>query len=94
MLRRYYDLGARYMTLTHSDTLDWADSATDEPQHGGLTAACIETAGVGAFAPRRPFAYAPPAQAPAQAQFHAQAQVRLPAQATPNRAPSSSAKLM
>lgn len=38
MLRRYYDLGARYMTLTHSDTLDWADSATDEPQHGGLTA--------------------------------------------------------
>ena len=25
------------MTLTHSDTLDWADSATDEAQHGGLT---------------------------------------------------------
>ncbi|HUG91681.1 MAG TPA: membrane dipeptidase, partial [Planctomycetaceae bacterium] len=37
MLRRYYDLGARYMTLTHSDTLDWVDSATDEPRHGGLT---------------------------------------------------------
>lgn len=29
--------GVRYMTLTHSDTLDWADSATDEPTHGGLT---------------------------------------------------------
>ncbi len=29
-------MGARYMTLTHSDTLDWADGATDEPRHGGL----------------------------------------------------------
>lgn len=29
--------GVRYMTLTHSDTLDWADSATDEAIHGGLT---------------------------------------------------------
>lgn len=29
--------GVRYMTLTHSDTLDWADSATDELRHGGLT---------------------------------------------------------
>jgi len=37
-LRRLYKLGARYMTLTHSDTLDWADSATDEPQSGGLNA--------------------------------------------------------
>jgi membrane dipeptidase len=36
-LRAYYDLGARYMTLTHSRTLDWADSATDTPRHGGLT---------------------------------------------------------
>ncbi len=35
-LRRLYDLGARYMTLTHSLTLDWADSATDEHKHGGL----------------------------------------------------------
>lgn len=29
--------GVRYLTLTHSDTIDWADSATDEPRHGGLT---------------------------------------------------------
>jgi membrane dipeptidase len=36
-LRQLYKLGARYMTLTHSDTLSWADSATDEPRHGGLT---------------------------------------------------------
>ncbi len=38
VLRQLYKLGARYMTLTHSDTLDWADSATDDPRHGGLTA--------------------------------------------------------
>jgi membrane dipeptidase len=37
VLRTLYALGARYMTLTHSDTLDWADSATDKPRHGGLT---------------------------------------------------------
>jgi len=37
VLRQLYELGARYMTLTHSDTLDWADSATDEHRHGGLT---------------------------------------------------------
>ena len=37
-LRQLRRLGAAYMTLTHSDTLDWADSATDEPQHGGLSA--------------------------------------------------------
>ncbi len=38
-LQRLYDLGARYMTLTHGQTLDWADSATDNnrPKHGGLT---------------------------------------------------------
>jgi membrane dipeptidase len=36
-LRAFYALGARYMTLTHSQTLDWADSATDEPRHDGLT---------------------------------------------------------
>jgi membrane dipeptidase len=37
VLRMLYMLGARYMTLTHSDNLDWADSATDEPRHKGLT---------------------------------------------------------
>ena len=37
VLRCMYRLGVRYMTLTHSDNLDWADSATDEPRHNGLT---------------------------------------------------------
>ncbi|MBK7876198.1 MAG: dipeptidase [Planctomycetes bacterium] len=37
-LREFHALGARYMTLTHNDTLDWADAATDEAKHGGLTA--------------------------------------------------------
>ena len=37
-LRRLYKLGARYMTLTHSDTLDWADSATDGAKSDGLSA--------------------------------------------------------
>ncbi len=36
-LRAYYDLGARYMTLTHNVTHDWADAANDAPRHGGLT---------------------------------------------------------
>jgi membrane dipeptidase len=36
-LRAYYDLGARYMTLTHNVTLDWADAANDTAKHGGLT---------------------------------------------------------
>ena len=36
-LRAYFDLGARYMTLTHNVTLDWADAAQDEAKHGGLT---------------------------------------------------------
>src|SRR5258708_23590656 len=36
-LRAYYDLGARYMTLTHNVTLDWADAALDSALPHGLT---------------------------------------------------------
>lgn len=36
-LRSYYELGARYLTLTHNVTLDWADAALDSARHGGLT---------------------------------------------------------
>src|SRR3954467_8595186 len=37
LLRQYYALGARYMTLTHNVTLDWADAALDSARHDGLT---------------------------------------------------------
>ena len=36
-LRRLHALGAGYLTLTHSDTLAWADAATDDARHGGLS---------------------------------------------------------
>lgn len=36
-LRSYYVLGARYLTITHNVTLDWADAALDSAKHGGLT---------------------------------------------------------
>jgi membrane dipeptidase len=34
VLRQLFEQGARYMTLTHSDSLDWADSGTDLPRVG------------------------------------------------------------
>lgn len=37
VLRQMYDLGARYLTLTHSKNTPWADSADDVPAHGGLS---------------------------------------------------------
>ncbi len=37
LLRSFARLGVRYMTLTHNSTLDWADAATGEARHDGLT---------------------------------------------------------
>jgi membrane dipeptidase len=36
VLREIYDLGTRYMTLTHVNTNNWCDSSADTPRHGGL----------------------------------------------------------
>ena len=37
LLREFHEAGVRYMTLTHSKTTTWADSATDAPKWGGLS---------------------------------------------------------
>ncbi len=42
VLRTFHARGVRYMTLTHWKTTRWADAATDEPRHGGLTRIGVE----------------------------------------------------
>jgi membrane dipeptidase len=37
LLRQFRRSGVLYMTLTHSTTIGWVDSATDAPRHGGLS---------------------------------------------------------
>ena len=37
VLRQFYELGIRYMTLTHNNGNNWADGVLDEPRHDGLT---------------------------------------------------------
>jgi membrane dipeptidase len=41
-LERFYREGVRYMTLTHTRTIDWADSSADQPRHGGLSPFGVE----------------------------------------------------
>jgi membrane dipeptidase len=43
-LRQYYNLGARYMTLTHNQTTEWADSATDDPKYDGISPFGVQVA--------------------------------------------------
>lgn len=42
VLREFRASGVLYMTLTHSTTIDWVDSATDAPRHGGLSEFGVE----------------------------------------------------
>lgn len=41
-LRMFHGAGARYMTLTHSENTEWADSCTDEPASDGLSRFGVE----------------------------------------------------
>ncbi len=41
-LRRFFDLGVRYMTLTHNQTTEWADAGTEDPKHDGLAPFGVE----------------------------------------------------
>ena len=41
-LRRFHDLGVRYMTLTNNQTTEWADAGTDEPKYDGLSPFGVE----------------------------------------------------
>jgi membrane dipeptidase len=45
MLRMMYAVGARYMTITHVKTLEWADAATDKPKSHGLSPFGVEVIG-------------------------------------------------
>lgn len=42
VLRSLHRLGVRYLTLTHGKNTAWADSATDDPAVGGLSAFGVE----------------------------------------------------